>query len=147
MRYDFIEIGISDFRTLAHTVAGTGISVEPVPEYFNRLPNYEGLTKVNKAISDTQKEVDLYFCKSDVVRKLGLPEWLRGCNSIIIEHPSVKTYCEENDVDYDDLVDCIKVQCITIGDLFKENEVEEVSFLKIDTEGHDYYIVKSLFEF
>lgn len=146
MKYDFIEIGTSDFRTLAHTVNGIGISVEPVKEYFDRLPNREGLILINAAVSDTNKTVDVHFCRPDVLTALGLPAWLRGCNSIEIPHPTVVNYCKDNNVDYDQLVGTQEIHCITLAELFKNHLVDEVTFLKIDTEGHDYFIMKSLFE-
>jgi FkbM family methyltransferase len=145
MKYDFIEIGTSDFRTLAHTVNGRGISVEPVKAYFDNLPDRPDLTRINAGISNENRMAVFYYCKPDVVVAKKLPTWLRGCNSIDIPHPSVVKYCKENGVDFNELVDIDEFQCITLEQLFQDHKVEEVAFLKIDTEGHDYVIMSSLF--
>lgn len=146
MKYDFIEIGTSDFRTLAHTVNGRGISVEPVKAYFDNLPDRPELTRINAGISDENRVAVFYYCKPEVIVAKKLPTWLRGCNSIDIPHPSVTKYCEENGVDFNELVDIDEFQCITLEQLFQDHDVDEVDFLKIDTEGHDYKIMMSLFD-
>lgn len=145
-KFEFIEVGTSDFRTLAATIDAPGISIEPVKAYYDRLPVRDNLIRINKAISDTAKFVDVYWCDPEVIRALNLPNWLRGCNSIEIPHPTVKKWCTEKGVDYNRLVKKDQIECITLQELFDAFEVEEVNFLKIDTEGHDYYIVKHLFE-
>lgn len=145
MKYDFIEIGTSDFRTLAHTVNGRGISVEPVKAYFDNLPDRPELTRINAGISDENRLAVFYYCKPDVITAKKLPTWLRGCNSIDIPHPSVVKYCQDNGVDFNELVDIDEFQCITLEQLFQDHQVEEVGFLKIDTEGHDYSIMMDLF--
>lgn len=147
MKYNFIEVGTSDFRTLAHTVNGNGISIEPIKPYFDRLPEREGLIKLNCAISDKEEIVEAFFCDPDVITRWALPTWLRGCNSIIVPHPTVKNWCIENKFDYDKLVCKTMIQTHTLESIFKEHEVEEVDFLKVDTEGHDYYIMKPLFQY
>lgn len=145
MKYDFIEIGTSDFRTLAHTVNGRGISVEPVKAYFDNLPDRPDLTRINVGISDEVKTAIFYYCKPDVIKKRNLPAWLRGCNSINVPHPTVERYCKDNNIPFDELVDIDEFQCITLEQLFQDHDVTEVDFLKIDTEGHDYVIMSSLF--
>lgn len=144
MKYDFIEIGTSDFRTLAET-AGKGISIEPVREYFDRLPDRPNLIKVNAAISDEIGTGVMHYVQSDVVRALKLPEWLRGCNSLNAPHPSVQEYCQLNGVKYEKLVDHQKIALFPLSELFNTFDVDEVDFLKIDTEGHDGVIMRALF--
>ena len=65
MKYNFIEIGTSDFRTLATDTEKTGISIEPVKEYFDNLPTREGLIKINAAVSDVSGEGQMYYCDPD----------------------------------------------------------------------------------
>jgi FkbM family methyltransferase len=147
MKYDFIEIGTSDFRTLAHTVNGTGISIEPIRAYFERLPEREGLIKINCAISDSERQVECFYCDPEIITRWALPTWLRGCNSIEVPHPTVKKWCEENKFDYNLLVKTESIWTRTVQSIFEEYNIEEVDFLKVDTEGHDYYIMKSLFTY
>lgn len=147
MKYNFIEIGTSDFRTLAHTVNGIGISIEPVKPYFDNLPEREGLIKLNCAISDKAGTVDVFYCDPEVITKMVLPTWLRGCNSIQIEHPTVKRWCIENNFKFEQLVKKHEIETRTIKSIIEEYYVDELDFLKVDTEGHDYFIMKSLFEY
>lgn len=144
MKFNFIEVGTSDFRTLAHTVNGNGISIEPIKAYFDRLPEREGLVKINCAISDKEGTVEAFYCDPEVITRWALPTWLRGCNSIQIEHPTVRKWCTENKFDFDLLVKKEEVPVRTLQSIFEEYMITELDFLKVDTEGHDYVIMKSI---
>jgi hypothetical protein len=43
MRYDFIEIGTSDFETLLQESSGVGLSIEPLKFYLDNLPNKDNV--------------------------------------------------------------------------------------------------------
>lgn len=60
--YDFIEIGSADFETLLEQATDDvkGITVEPLREYLDKLPNKENVIKVQAAISD-KDGVDLIY--------------------------------------------------------------------------------------
>lgn len=137
-KLDFIEIGTSDFRTLAHSDL-VGICVEPVLEYIDNLPNRKGLTKINAAISDTNGTGLVYYCDPNVIEAYNLPLWLKGCNSINQEHPTVKKMFSH----VSGLVKTREVDFVTIDKIL--HDVEFVDFLKIDTEGHDTTILDYLF--
>lgn len=139
MKYDFIEIGTSDFRALAFGEL-RGISVEPVPVYFNALPDRAGLIRLNVAVSDRSGTCIVYYCDPEVIKARALPNWLRGCNSINAAHPTASGYS----VTFPDLVKTKEVQVISIGKLMSNHAVTEVDLLKIDTEGHDCVILKKL---
>lgn len=145
MKYDFIEIGTSDFRYLGIDPNKVGISVEPVPEYYNRLKlgNKQSI-KVNVAISGYNATGKMHSCKSEVIESDKLPNWLRGCNSFGEHHPSVADWCKENNYPYTDLVKVEEVEVRTLRWLFDEFKVTEVDLLKIDTEGHDSVIMNFL---
>lgn len=134
MRVDNIEIGTSDFRLLVDSAEGNGISVEPVPYYFNRLPNRAGWHRVNAAISDYRGTAKMWHVDP---RFLGeLPRWVRGCNSIHDPHPTVERKCQTS----------VDVEVITMKDLFDRFSVTSVGFLKLDTEGHDHTILMDYFQ-
>ena len=75
---------------------------------------------------------------------LKLPQWLKGCNSLNKEHPSVKKWCLDNGIRLRDLVHVSDCPLVKIETIFEAHDVEEVDFLKIDTEGHDAVIMKNL---
>ena len=58
MKYDFIEIGTSDFDTLLETTTNKiGISIEPLKFYLDSLPNNDKVIKVNWQ----DEELDIYY--------------------------------------------------------------------------------------
>ncbi len=74
-----------------------------------------------------------------MIEKNKLPQYLKGCNSINNFHPfhikqKISHLCKID-----------KVDIITTYELFYQNSVRNVKYLKIDTEGHDVTILKSLF--
>ena len=144
MKYDFIEIGTSDFRTLAQSTDGIGISIEPVRDYFNNLPDREGLIKINPAISDKESTGEMHYVKADYVDKKGLPQWLKGCNSLNAAHPSVVKFCFSRVISLNDLTGIQGINIMPLSSVFKDHDVTEVDFLKIDTEGHDCTIMVHL---
>lgn len=138
MHYNSIEIGTSDFGTLISSANGNGISVEPIPYYFDRLPRRDGWYRVNCAISDKCGSVTAYYCDTDHLDKY--PNWIRGCNSIGTVHPTLIEVCKPEHIVSQ------QVEAITISELYKRYSVESVDNMKIDTEGHDLIIVNDLLD-
>tara|TARA_R100000951_G_C2590907_1_gene164980 strand:+ start:242 stop:835 length:594 start_codon:yes stop_codon:yes gene_type:complete len=140
MKYDFIEIGTSDFRTLIENPSsGKGISVEPLKYYLDKLPNNPDVIKSNFALTNFKGEVDIYWVTPENIKKYNLPSWVRGCNSINKLHPTVKSLFKEN---HDSIVNIDKVKCITWESFINLYNVEAIDYLKIDTEGHDGIILE-----
>jgi FkbM family methyltransferase len=143
MHYDFIEIGTSDFFTiLQQDNPGVGLSIEPLKIYLDKLPNKEGVTKVNCAISDTDGVVDVYWIDPEDIKKHNLPDWLRGCNSIINPHPTA--FAELKVRGISDIYKKTTCETISWNTLIERYNVESVDHLKIDTEGHDCIILQSI---
>jgi FkbM family methyltransferase len=145
MHYDFIEIGTSDFDTILQSPnPGIGLSIEPLKLYLDKLPNVDGVTKINCAISYIDGFVDVYWIDPDDISKHNLPDWLRGCNSIIKPHPTA-----HGELAVRNLLDIYnKTQCETITwkTLVERYNVESVKYLKIDTEGHDCAILNNILD-
>lgn len=125
-----IEIGTSDFRTQAGKV--NGLFIEPVKEYFDRLPE---CNKENVAISSYEGEIELYYIPSYIIETVGLPDWLRGCNSVGKMHDTVvksgwSGYCVSE-----------SVKVVRIKSLIDKYKIAFIDLLKIDTEGHDCIIL------
>ena len=139
--YDFIEIGTSDFDTFIQKADDktVGISVDAVKYYIDNLPDKRNVKKMNIGISDVNSTLNVYYIPPDLISHNNLPEWFRGCNSINNYHPLHIKYGVEH------LCKIDSVEVITIQQLFYSNNVRSVKFLKIDTEGHDCIILKSLF--
>ena len=143
MHYNFIEIGTSDFNTIIEQDnPGIGLSIEPLQIYLDNLPDKEGVTKVNCAISGIDGVTDVYWIDPEDIIKYNLPHWLRGCNSIMNPHPTAVIELKNRN-----LISIYKqAKCETISwdTLIKRYDIESVDHLKIDTEGHDCIILQSI---
>lgn len=142
---DFIEIGTSDFDTLVEVCDNnaTGICVEPLSYYLNKLPNKPFVKKINCAISfeDIEGEIKIFYIPEDTIKKENLPYWLKGCNSVGDFH---KHHTRLN------LTHLVKIEIarqIPISKLLQENNIRKIKHLKIDTEGGDCFILKNLLKY
>lgn len=143
MNCDFIEIGTSMYDTLIESATNStfGISVEPIKHYLDQLPNKANVVKVNAAITSDRKSdtVDLYYIPEDVIDQMGLPYWIKGCNSI--------NKCNAQLINYIQYVKIDKVPLLNISELLQRYNVVSIKYLKIDTEGHDCVILDGLFDY
>jgi len=141
--YDFIEIGTSNFETLIELADDTtkGISVDAVKYYIDCLPDKMNCKKINVGISNVKSVLDVYYIDEKVIESNNLPYWFKGCNCINTYHP---LHLKHN---VSHLCKIEKVNVITACELFYTNNVKKVKYLKIDTEGHDCIILKSLFSY
>ena len=139
--YDFIEIGTSNFNTLIEIADENtkGISVDVVKYYVDNLPDKLNVKKLNVGISNINSFLDVYYIPENVIEVNKLPHWFKGCNCINNYHP---LHLEHN---VSHLCNIEKVKVITTYDLFYQNSVRHVKYLKIDTEGHDCIILQTLF--
>ena len=139
--YDFIEIGTSNFDTLIQSADDNtkGISVEAVKYYIDNLPDKLNVKKINVAISNINSFLDVYYIPEKIIEDNNLPHWFKGCNSINNYH---MLHMKHN---VSHLCKIEKVKVITTYELFYKNNVRNVKYLKIDTEGHDCVILKTLF--
>lgn len=144
--FDFIEIGSADFDTLIEAVNDEvrGITVEPMSEYFNRLPNKKNVVKVQAAISDKDGSDLIYYVDESKIKEYNLPEWTSGSNSLGQPHPFLTKFYSEDF--YRDLVETREVKTITFQTLVSTYNVQKVRLLKIDAEGHDHVILKGYLE-
>jgi len=145
MKYDFVEIGTSNFDTLIEcaTADTRGISVEPIQWYLDSLPNPQGVLKLKCAISRTNvsETLEVYYVPEHLIRQHKLPGWLRGCNSVGDYH------LQHHVFDVKHLVHRDQVESIPIGLLFDRHNITELDYLKIDTEGSDCDIMLHLLEY
>lgn len=142
MHYDWIEIGTSFFDTLIQDAGPdeVGMSVEPITEYLDQLPNKANVRKINCAISPHGLDMmyKFYYIPQAVAEENGLHRDLCGCNSIGSYHPEHKGL--------EDLVKILEVPAKSIKTLFAENDVTSIGYLKIDVEGVDVPIVEAVID-
>lgn len=146
MKYNFIEIGTSDFETLIeNTTNEFGLSIDAVDLYLDKLPNKPNVTKLNCGISNKSGHCEVFYVDPSDIEKYNLPWYLKGCNSIDKPHKVTQRELEKNGLTH--LLKSKKIPLLTWQELVESYNVDEVEFLKIDAEGHDYIIVQNLLEF
>ena len=135
MELEIIEIGTSDFRTKAGEV--DGLFIEPVKTYFDALPECR---KENVAVSNFQGQIPIFYIPLDKIQSLGLPNWVRGCNSVGEPHPTAARF------GWSDHVVADVVEVVRIKTLLDKYGISAVKELKIDTEGHDIVILNDFLD-
>ena len=147
--YDFVEIGTCDFETIIQTKnPGKGISIEPLPHYFNNLPDVDDVAKLNVAISDQDGKMDIYWVPPKKIKEHNLPWWVAGSNRIGEPNPFVINLLKEKGLteSINDIVEIKKVKVKSWQTLAKEFNIQHASIIKIDTEGHEQAILKNMHE-
>jgi FkbM family methyltransferase len=145
--YDFIEIGTSDFDTeIQKNDSKSGISIEPIKYYLDKLPNKKNCIKLNIGVSNYNGKCIVNYLSEETIKKYNLPDWVRGCNSINSYHITVSNLCREKFIDIEKISEKDEVEVSTVYQIMSKFDVNSVYFLKIDTEGHDTIILKKLYE-
>ena len=138
MIYDFIEVGTSNFNYLAgDDKYKIGLSIEPINYYLKQLPTSNSI-HINKAVSDKIEKTTIYYTLDD-----SLPKWARGLGKVGTPHPQLTRLTQKNK----SKIQSEQIITTTWEELDNVYQIEEVGFLKIDTEGHDWKILKSFFEY
>jgi len=142
--FDYVEIGTSDFETLIEIMPEDfkGISVEPIIEYLDHIENRPNKIKANIAISDRDTETNIYYVDESDIQKYNLPSWVKGCNSIDFPHRSVSELIKERGLP--DIISTRKIETISFQSFVKRFNIESIGLLKIDTEGHDFVILRDM---
>lgn len=144
MKYDFIEIGASCFDNLIFQQPDLkGISIEPVKHYFDKLPDNPNCIKLNVGIGLVAGVMDAHYIDETEIKSKGIDKDIRGCIRLGEPHDQLAVVSGLFP-GVEISVEAVKV--ITFKQLCDENDVTEVDFLKIDTEGMDFQILKSVKE-
>lgn len=145
-QYKFIEVGTSDFDTMAQSCDYNdfGISIEPLKLYLDRLPVKPNLTKINCAVLDTNSTEKFFYMDPSLIKSLNLPGWARGNSCLEHTHPNpeLEQILRAKGLSPEDVFTEIAVEVKPLSDIYIEYEVGVVDILKIDTEGFDCRILK-----
>lgn len=115
------------------------ILVEPIKKYFEQLKkNYDGYTNVyfeNSAIDDMKSDIYLFKVSNKYIDKYD--EHVQGINSFnkkhLLKHGVKNSHIETE-----------KINIISIIDLLKKYNINNLDLLFIDAEGHDANIIIDL---
>ena len=141
----FVQVGANDgirFDSLYHLVANprcSGLVIEPVKEYFERLEmNYRPYPKiqpVNLAIHKEHEKSVIY--RVDPLKLVDLPDWADGIASLLPAHHkglNIPQHCMVAE----------PVKCVHLMVLLEKHNVKRIDLLQIDVEGYDAEIVKMI---
>ena len=144
-RYDFVEIGTSDFDTLIQGCpeGHVGLSIDPLQFYLDRLPDKPRVQKVCAAISNVDGDSQVYHVPLEKIEGLKLPSWTRGCNSMGAPHPTVVRTLLDKGLDPGTVIQSSPVTVMSFPTLIRACGIQSIQFLKMDTEGHDCVILGS----
>lgn len=143
----FLQIGANDgvrydpiykFVTQHHHHI-KGVVLEPVKDYYLELQknykNYKNIKTINKAIHHSLQETTIY--RLDKSKEKLAPDFAKGIASFDPLHHK-KTNVNS------DFIKAEIVKCVNLATVIKENNIEKLDVLVIDTEGYDYQIIKSI---
>lgn len=164
--YNFVEIGTSCFKTLIEQANDShiGLSIEPIKAYLDMLPNKAKVHKLCGAViaSENDRELKFYYIEPEVIDKLNLGGWMKGCNSLGKPHDFHTRYCtppsvlakakDRSKVDTKNLLEMgivktIDVPTFTFAEIVQKYNIEGIEYLRIDTEGMDCKIIASMISF
>lgn len=147
--YNFLEIGTSNFETLAENEKPPGLSVEALKMYQDDLPNRLGIEKINAAVLSKEEaasktHVPFYYVdKKDIMnRTYNLPAWLKGCNSAYHPHAEASQQLKERSLEH--LMKKSEVPVTSYTQLLKK--INSVRIVKLDMEGFEFPVLEEMIE-
>lgn len=148
----FIQIGSNDgdqldpLKDAIRTKNWKGIMVEPVPYVFEKLKQHHGnnprLILENIAISKQAGVMPFYHLRNAEEQDLKKPpRWYDALGSfsldVVLKHENLIPDIRERVMESN-------VNVTTFDELCRKNNVQQVDLIHIDTEGHDFEILKSI---
>jgi FkbM family methyltransferase len=146
----FVQIGANDgalYDPLRREIMRrhwSGIMVEPVPDVFARLRHnyrsFDTLALENVAIAAQAGELPFYHLRRVADPQAeGLPVWYAALGSfhkdVILSHAALIPDIESRLV-------VRQVPCVTFDMLCRKHGFDRVDLVQIDTEGHDFEVIK-----
>jgi FkbM family methyltransferase len=155
MHYNYVDIGSCNFDNSANFAINDPsinvLLVEPLNfyiEYFksNGFEGKENIKLCNSAISDTEGTSTIYYLPEEFINKY-IPDkkWLRGCNRLDKEHPLIVSELQQKGIDLK-FIQKLEIKKITFDMLCDLYNIESISKLTIDTEGHEHFILPSIIQ-
>lgn len=137
----FVEIGCNDFNTLLPLAekGWKGVVVEPIEEYIDALPILDSVVYLKRyAIAKERALMPFYHIPSNIIAEEKLEWWAKSLGSLRKGHKTIQIKGWEKHVRE------VMVPTITFSDLLGLTQIEEIDLLKMDTEGYDLEILRSI---
>jgi FkbM family methyltransferase len=147
-KVSFVQVGANDGESndlisqYAIPDKWEGVLIEPVPHLYEKLveryKSNEHIECRNIALSDHEGSAKFYFL--DVSGDEDLPSWADEVGSFHIEiikkHKAIPNLEER--------IRSIDVKTQTFESMLKDTRLSKVDLILIDTEGHDYMVLKTI---
>jgi|TARA_R110000744_G_scaffold333316_1_gene438717 FkbM family methyltransferase len=141
MKKTFIEVGSCDFNTLNNLAdeGWRGFIIDPMEKYLNNIPRKEGVHYLPIGLDHVKGERMIHYASDSQVG------WDR-------DWAGMSTFLSKDERDWghnindssEDLLGCeLLIKTDTFENIIEEYNIESIDFLKIDTEGYDFEIIKS----
>ena len=148
----FVEVGSNDGEQHDHlrphilARRWRGVMVEPVPYVFARLQaNYagvEGVALENAAIAERDGRLPFFHLRdADAGERAALPDWYDGVGSF--NRDAILTHAPQMPDIAERIVE-LEVPALTFATLLERHGIDRPDLLVIDTEGHDWAIIRSI---
>lgn len=127
----------------------SGLFVEPIEYQFNKLKKYYGSLEYvpdnkyeNSAIADFNGEVEMLLIDMAAVERGEVHPCFGGMSTI---YPPRNGLASEGDAEVVSRFGRkIKVPCLTLNALLRKHNINHVDVMQLDTEGHDWKIIRQL---
>lgn len=131
-----------------------GLLLEPQPSAFESLEyiyQNDSVTPINRALDQEDKQRKLFKVAFSKARwATGLSSFNRSQLVAMLKSGHISRQCEKYGIqmpkEEEGVIGFDWIQCSSFETLIKENNVESVDLIHIDTEGYDYEVLK-LFPF
>jgi FkbM family methyltransferase len=149
MNYNFVDIGTSDFQTSVEKLVdhpnAVILLVEPLKFYLDKLPESENIIKANLAVSDKNGVADIFFLSEEDIDHYEFIQCVRGCNKIGKPHVSIEYELDRKGLPQS-LIKKESIEIVTFRELCYRYNIESINYLKVDTEGHEEFIIPGVLE-
>ena len=168
-RFDFVEVGTSDFRTLAQFLDDTdttcpmghalrtwtpyeavGLVVEPVGHLFERLPNLPRVQKLQAAMGAMDGYEGFWSVRADALQRFPrtYSAWLaRGTGTLGELHPQLEDWLTEEGIHLSEVMTYQRVPVWSFKKLALSYKIGAIDVLKIDCEGADCEVLRGLMDY
>jgi FkbM family methyltransferase len=137
----FVDVGANDGLIVSNTahleinLNWRGICIEPHPEAFERLSKNRNCLKINCCISNQETELDFMVVK-------GYAEMLSG---LVNEYTDSQLNRIKSETSiHGGSTEIIKVPSKTLNSILQDNNIINIDYLSIDTEGSEFNVLQSL---
>lgn len=150
----FLQVGAMDGKNFdplfehVRQYKWQGLLIEPLPDMFERLRrNYadcEGLLFENCAVTDTVGEIEIHRVPLHLIDAGVVPPWAAGISSLYPDRNAIggKRTPAEEFAKIRDHIETQRVRGEPLPSVLARHRIERIDLLQIDTEGHDYRVLR-----